>query len=81
MTEQEIIMIVFRKSRNQFTGSCFRMVRIVSKNNFFEIKISQRHVWEIPALSFHDLLDRVKNSFSRCKHDQGFFKPVYTGET
>ena len=24
---------------NQFTGNCFRMVRIVLKNNFFEIKI------------------------------------------
>ena len=55
------------------------MVRIVSKNNFFEIKISQRHDWETPALSFYDLLDRVKNSFSRCKHEEGsFFKAVYT---
>jgi len=34
---------------NLFTGSCFRMVRIVSKNNFFEIKISQRYYWVPPS--------------------------------
>ena len=26
---------------NQFTGNCFRKVRIVSKNNFFEVNISR----------------------------------------
>ena len=29
---------------NQFSGNCLRMVCKVSKQNCFEIKISQRHV-------------------------------------
>lgn len=53
------------------------MVRIVSKNMFFEIKISQRHDWETPTLSYYDISDRVKSSFFRCKHDQWFFQAVY----
>ena len=41
---------------NQLTGKCFQMVRIVTKNNFFAIKISQRHDWETPSLCNYFLL-------------------------
>ena len=41
---------------NQFTGNCLRMVCKVSKQNCFEIKISQRHDWETPSQSYYDLL-------------------------
>ena len=55
------------------------MVRIVSKNNFFEIKISQRHDWETPALSFYHLLDKSKEFIFQVQAwSRIFFKPVYT---
>ena len=41
---------------NQFTGNCLRMVCKVSKQNCFEIKISQRHDSETPSQSCYDLL-------------------------
>ena len=41
---------------NQFSGNCLRMVCKVSKQNCFEIKISQWHDWETPSLSYYDLL-------------------------
>ena len=43
---------------NQLTGKCFQMVRIVTKNNVFAIKISQRYDWETPSLSNYFLLGR-----------------------
>ena len=35
--------VLYQQEVNQFSGNCFHMVCMVSKNNFFEIKISQRH--------------------------------------
>ena len=39
------------------------MVRIVSKNNFVGIKISQRHEWESRSLTCYDLLTDLSNSW------------------
>ena len=41
---------------NQLTRKCFQMVRIVTKNNFFAIKISQTYDWETPSMSNYFLL-------------------------
>ena len=36
---------------NQLTGKCSQMVRIVTKNNFFAIKISQRYDLSVQLFS------------------------------
>ena len=49
---------------NWFTENCFRMVHIVSKNNFVGIKTSQGHEWETRSLTCYDLLTFLSNA---CK--------------
>ena len=39
------------------------MVRIVSKNNFVGIKISQRHEWKSRCLTCYDLLTDLSNAW------------------
>ena len=58
---------------NQFTGNCFRMVRIVLKITFFEIKISRQ---TLDSLSVLGSLDSTKNN--EVQKTPGLYPAIFT---